>query len=336
MSLNIMPAGEFLDELPETMPWIIEPLCLPGSSVMLYGRQKVGKSSAIVQLIHSLTTGVPWLGFPVRQTGQVLYLQIDMAKLELGRALRRAEASGMNVRSGLYIPRLEQTEHRMNFNILNDADQAALARTCEELKPIAVIVDTINDAYTPERTDGDINMLIRNVHRRFMEAIGDAALIFLNHKRKQSQQWKQVDDEDGYLGGSAWAGVVATNLELMRDKETRDISLVLHDLRLDAYPATRIPLKKDENGFFLPQLSSQQMLMLWPDFIPEDELDALRPHIKSRNDVYRDIARRSGEQFETVKKQALRAKGVHFKWHDLIADQSEQRDIVGTKPLLLI
>lgn len=320
MSFKFVRAGAFLDKQPDAMPWIIEPLCLPGSSVMLYGRQKVGKSSAVVQLIHSLTTGEPWLGFPVRRTGPVLYLQLDMAQLELLRALRRAESAGLDVRSNLYIPEPDKGEHRAAFDILTPESQQLLTTYCVELKPVAVIVDTINDAYTSVER-GDVNSFIREIHRRFMACIGDAALIFLNHKRKQIQRFKPSDDddEDGYLGGSAWAGVVASNLEIARSKETGELALVLHDLRLDAYPVKRIPLMKDANGFFQPKLSSAQMLAIWPACLTADERQTIEDAgIGSMSDVFRDIAARTGAAFETVKKQYQRAPGVDYPWKKLI------------------
>lgn len=336
MSLNFVSAGQFIDELPEAMPWIIEPLCTHGSSVMIYGRQKIGKSSVIMQLIHSLTTGEPWLGFRVHKTGNVLYLQLDMAQLELSRIIWRAENAGMNVRDKLFVPKPEPGEHRISFDILRDEDQAGLRELVVALDPVAVIVDTINDAYTSVE-HGDINAFIRRVHRRFMEAVGNAALIFLNHKRKQSQQKfgkggeAGDDDEDGYLGGSAWAGVVASNLELMRTRETKVPMLILRDLRLDAYPATRIELQKDENGFFKAIIGSQQMLHLWPDCLAAAEREKAIATCLTQADIFRDIAARTGTTFDAVKKQYQRAPGADYRFRAILADPTINPEMHETK-----
>lgn len=318
--LKFVSVGDFLADQPEEMPWIIKPLCAVGSSVMIYGRQKVGKSSVTMQLFDSLINGKPWLGFGVYKTGRVLYLQCDMALAEVRRIIERAEDAGMGLRDGLFIPQLTDGEQTLNFNILNPLHSAELRAWCEELKPIAVVVDTINDAYEPDSRIGDVNSFIRKVHRSFKEAIGESALIFLNHKRKQIQNFKgeEVDDEDGYLGGTAWAGVVASNLELRRNKDDRSVHLELRDLRLDTYPTSSIPLLKNVHGFFEPKLTSQMMLYQWPDCIDPAEWAALKPAISCANDVFRDIAKRTATPLDTVKKQYQRHRNVPYPWLGLV------------------
>jgi RecA-family ATPase len=321
MSLEFITLDEFLGS-EEDIPWVIPPLCAVGSSIMLYGRQKVGKSSAVVQLMHSLTTGEPWMGFPVRKTGPVLYLQIDMPPADTRRMFQRARASGYVTGADVYAPKLMPGQSKVPFNILDTRCADALRSECERIQPVAVIVDTINDAYeAAERTD--INLHIRKVHSAFRATIGDAVFVYLNHTRKAPQNMRGAapDDEDGYLGGGGWAQVATSILELKRDNKSGQVALMLRDLRLDSYPGKILPLQKDEHGFFERPMTSQQMLMFWPECLPLAEKVAAIASVKNANDVFRDIGARTGTAWETVKKQYHRAVGVDFPWLALIASE---------------
>lgn len=319
--LEFISAGDFLSTEPEEIPWVIPPLCTVGSSMMLYGRQKVGKSSVITQMFHSLIHGEPWLGFPVEKSGPVVYLQLDMPKSDTRTMLDRAHAAGYDLRHGLYVPKLPEREHKAHFNILDPSHARELRAACDDIRPVAVVVDTINDAYEPlER--GDVNSFQRRIHSEFQAAIGDAVLVFLNHRRKQVQTWQkeEMDDTDGYLGGSSWAGVVTSNLELRRSRKDNKVYLELRDLR-HAFPASRIPLKQNELGFFEPDLNAAMMLMFWPGCLPLAEQAKVVPHVKSKNDVFRDIAARTGTAFDTVKKTYQRADRVRFPWEAFFEDE---------------
>lgn len=327
MSLEFISVGDFLDGLPSEMPWVIPPLAATGSSIMLYGRQKVGKSSAVLQLMHSLITGEPWLGFPVERTGRVIYLQADMPAAETKRMIDRAAASGLELRDGLYVPRLEKGEHKVPFNILNPRDQEALAGQCARLSPIAVVVDTINDTFVPPPGSTDVGALARQVHTAFKHALGDAVFVYLNHKRKQALNFKgeELDDEDGFLGSGAWAQVASSILELKRDRKTREIALVLRDLRLDTYPGTSLALKKNEHGFFVRPMTSQQMLLFWPDCLPSEEAERLRAAVRTKSDVFRDIAERTQTPLETVRQQFYRHRGADFAWAALLEGEEPEK-----------
>ena len=329
MSLKFVTGDEFLASQPDKMPWVIPPLCATGSSVMLYGRHKVGKSSAIVQLVHSLTTGDPWLGFPVMRTGNVIYLQLDMAKAEMWRVIKRAERCGYNMRKGLYLPSIAEGEQAVKFDIMDLGNRKELQDWCQELNPVAVIVDTINDAYSARKND-DINLFIREIVHGFREAIGDAVLIFLNHKRKEIQnKFAKKDasddepDQDGFLGGGGWAQVTSAIVELYKYKKTRESALILWDLRLDNFPGKIIKLKKTEHGFFENTMTSQQMLLYWPYCLSRDEQARVLETLKGQNDVFRDIAARTNTSFDAVKKQYQRAGDVEFMWRELLTEDDE-------------
>lgn len=317
---RVITAGEFLSTA-KAMPWVIEHLCTEGGSMMLYGKQKVGKSTLTAQLAHSLITGEPWMGFRILRTGPVLYLQLDLNPAEMQDILNRAEESGYPMRSGLLLPEFFDNEFRIPFNIFDENDAAWLAATCDEHKPIAVIVDTINDGYTMDAY-GDINHLIRKVYAHFRAAIGGAVLVFVNHARKPSKDFRgqEIDDPDGYLGGTGWPAVASSILEVRTRHKGDDKSATPVVLQVRAgrnMPHTRahiLNLERDERGFFKYSLDKKQMLQQWPDFISPAALTALAP--KSKMDVFRAIAARTGEKEDAVRQEfyRMRKEGVPMPW----------------------
>lgn len=321
-SLDVQTVGEYLEIAGGEVPWVIKPFCIKGSSVMLFGRPKVGKSRAILQICNSVINGEPWMGFPVLRTGKVLYLQLDMAVLELQRVITRGLEAGMKLKEGLLIPRLPEKEHRVDFDILRDSDFARLGELCAKHEPVMVIVDTINDGFRPRPQDKDVNMLAREVHKRFMGAVGDAVLVFINHKRKQSAMFAKTDgdtpDEDGYLGGSGWAGVASSTLEIFRKKD-KSVCLWIHDMRLEEKPATFVPLSKEAGGFFAPELDMSATLRLWPGCLSAEERRAVEECDWSKNMVFKAVAEASRSKFDAVKAHYYRYRAYDYPWLPLVS-----------------
>lgn len=329
--LQVQSVGDYLAKHSGPTPWIIKPFCITGSSIMLFGRPKVGKSRAIMQLCNSVITGEPWMGFPVEKTGKVVYLQLDMATLELRRVIEAGMEAGMSLKDGLYIPELPEKEHRVDFDILRDDDWARLGEICASLDPTLVIVDTINDGFRPRITDKDVNMLAREVHKRFMTAVGDAALVFINHKRKQAsltfanKDAKDEPDEDGYLGGSGWAGVASSTLELFRRKD-KSICLWIHDMRLEEKPATFVPLLKKAGGFFEPKLDFAAIMRLWPGCLPADERKLIETTDWSKNMIFKAIAEYAKAEPAAVKTHYYRYRSVEYPWLTLLDPDAKDDD----------
>ena len=285
---------------------------------MLYGRQGIGKSSATVQLAHSLISGEPWRGFKVETTGPVIYVQIDMAQQETRRLLERASDAGLDMGGELYVTGPEEGEESMTFNILDERDWSRLKEWCDRVRPVAVIVDTIHDGYEYEQRNADVNAMIRKIHRSFKSAIGGAVLVFLNHMRKQGKKGyekgaEESDDEDSFMGGQAWEGVVAASLHLQRRKDN-SLALKLRKLRLDTWPGAEVPLTKDEHGFFHAKLNDAQMLAQWPDFLPLAEREEAIASVRTKMDVFKHIAKLTGSNVAAIRMRENRHKGSVYPW----------------------
>lgn len=321
---DFITSDEFISLDDENVDWVIRPLCVRGSGVMIYGRQGVGKSSITTQLCNSFITGKSFLGFPVAQTGRVLYLQLDMNELETKKVLRRAHDAGMRMKGDLLIPNFGKYGFNFRFNILRDEDLLKLSEWCDRFKPIAVVVDGIHDAYATDGYVGDVNALIRQVYRRFQDAINGAVLVFLNHNRKQGvqSQREDFDDEDAFMGGQAWEGLVASSLHLKKHRKgdrRGHVSLVLRKTRLELWPESEITLDADEFGFFEYKMPYKQMLMQWPECIDEPERTEIVAKVKSKADVFRDIEARTGASYDTIRVYENAHKQFEYPWKGMLA-----------------
>lgn len=318
MSLQLISSDELLAQADGELDWVIYPLAVRGSSMMFYARQGDGKSSAMMQLAYSLINKEPWLGFEVRAQGPVIYVQVDMGEQETIKLVQRAEGAGYAMHDQLFITHPEPGDEHIAFNILNDGDLADLTELCERIKPVAVIVDTIHDSYEHEDKYKDVNALARKVHRRFKSAIGGAVLVFLNHERKRLSAHKKGSDEvdnDSFMGGQAWEGVVSASIKL--ERERRAGKLTLKKVRLEEKPFETLALEVNKYGFFEVKRDHRQLLLVWPDHLSEPERSAEIAKVKCKSDVFKAIARITGTQYDTIRKFENDHPEIAYPWRRL-------------------
>ena len=322
MPLRLLAGPEFLTNEPAP-EWIMEPFCVPGSSLMLYGRQGSGKSTLAYQMAHALATGHPWLNFPVWRTGPVVYLQFDMPRYEWTMLLHRAQPDYPVVPT-LYLNHRDTDNDLSRVNILAIKEYREVADVLATVQPHALIVDTISEGFAPMRAlQHDINEEAREVIRLWHTLVPEGVFVFLKHERKGAV-WKanasedaEEDDLDAFSGPAGWETKVTTSLRLTnRNGQAR---LRVQKCRL-ADPGFRsMALGRDSAGFFTAPLGHEQLLATWPRLLPP----AARFTPQTVADVLRDVAERSGEPFETVKKayQRARSYGKVFAWAEALGDK---------------
>lgn len=313
--MQFLSTKAFYEAHTGTLPWLIDPFAVEGSTIFLYGRQGIGKSSLAWQLAFALTTGTPWLGHITHRAGRVLYLSLDMPELEFGRLMERAALAGMPPSDSILMPS-QPTEA---FDILTDGNTFLEAAKQAEL--LGLIVDTAADAFTPGRLH-DINAEVRVVIRRFRQAVPHGLLVLLSHDRKkpamQSAE-QNAYDTDAFLGPTAWEAKTTTSLRLTRTQN--GVRLHINKCRLDKPPYTHLDLAVSDHGFFSARPSLLQALYDWQE--PVGELKA----------VFEALARQFGEDPETVRRAYNRAvkRGVCFKWasdiHRTTKNVSDQKSL---------
>ena len=317
MPLRLVAGPQFLKDEPEP-EWIVEPFLVGGSSLMLYGRQGSGKSTIAYQLAHALATGEPWLNFPVWKAGPTVYLQFDMPRYEWSMLLHRAQHA-FPVGPSMHFNFRETDNDLGRVDIFTPKHRKELKDALEAIRPHAIIVDTISEGFTPRQGQHiDINEEAREVIRYWHELVPEGVFAFLKHERKGSAYKSKKDDDgeseddiDAFSGPAGWETKVTTSLRLTN--QHGQARLWVQKARL-ADPGFRtMKMSRDPHGFFVAPIGHEQMLTTWPRLVPPS--DRFIP--SSVADVLRDVAMRTGESYETVKKAHQRAKkeyGKVFVW----------------------
>jgi hypothetical protein len=323
MSLKLVPVGEFLRSAAAPTKWVIEPFLVEGSAMMLYGRQGVGKSTLAWQLAHSLSTGVPWLGYPVFRTGRTLYLNLDMPAEEFQMLMKRARREGISG-DDVFVPIGESPD----FNAFQRNDRDQLTHLVEEQQIANIIVDTVADAFHPG-TISDVNAEARAVIAFLRSLVPHGALVYLLHERKQSPYKKAEEaenDPDAFSGATAWEGKATSSLRLTQRSSTARLHAKKCRIALPGFDV--LQLARTDNGLFEAAHSHQQMLRFWPRYVPPHE--RFTPRTKA--DIFDDIAERTGEPFETVKQTYYRGRkaGTYYPWEELIDKADVDIDSVTT------
>jgi RecA-family ATPase len=167
----------------ERETWLLKPLIPAGGAALLYGDPKVGKSYMGIQLALALSGQAPdWLGFPVHQSGKVLYLQLDTPRsvwavrfedmLQKGNLRYNSESLLLADRDSIKM---------YPFDILQPSHTQYLQELISVHDPVAVIIDTLRESHSG---DEDSSTVSRNVIGNLVSACGAAAVIIISHGRK--------------------------------------------------------------------------------------------------------------------------------------------------------
>lgn len=131
---------EFHKNRPENPRWLMQGLIPYGGSVLLAGQYKAGKSTLMLNLIKSLTTGTRFLGaFDVPNPLKVAYVD-----LELGRSLAwdwMDEIPGIEFDRVVYVPRVGQGSQ---MHMQSETIRSKWARQLRQSNVDVLIVDPLS------------------------------------------------------------------------------------------------------------------------------------------------------------------------------------------------
>lgn len=248
-------------KLPEQ--WIMSDLVSLGTELHLYGEEGSGKSRLALQLAHSIVTGKPFLGiFEILRTGPVLFLECDMDRPEMDAMLTDAKAHGLLDQPGIAIP-----HKRMELNAFLERDRQVLVDLNKAVKPMFVIVDTVNEAGISKNTNEETTEFIRI----FRAAFPGCGLCYLNHEKKPGMtQTGEVAPRNkySYLGG-AWRRKTRSNMQLLvrGDNPVRG-KLDLTKQRGKKKLTSLDLVQNQDTGFWETEMSVKLALATWPHCIP--------------------------------------------------------------------
>lgn len=294
------------------MRWVLKPLLVPGSSMMLYGRQGVGKSTLMLQLAASFATQTDWLVFQTFAKGATLWLQLDMPKAELRQLLLRADQAQLfsngtrdNVKFAQFF---DDDQEVFDFDVLADTDHKLLMEAVRDLKPLCLMVDTGNDVFQA-RQHKEAGAEVRKVLRRLRAVMGQVGgvTVYSQHQRKR-QLGVTGDDPDAFLGRVEWETVASSSVQLESsargDDELETFSLTIRKHRLAEPGFRELALVKGPNGFFTSKWTATTALACWPRCVPEEARGAA-----SREDIFAAIEQCLKIEHSALKVAAGRLRG---------------------------
>lgn len=204
-----LPPSQYLQLPRQAENWLIEPLIPTGGLVSLFSPPKAGKSFAALQLAVDVAQGADeWLGFPIRQSGPVAYLQLDTPRSLWAARLEAVERMGLDV-SNLYLADSEQAPYP--FDILQpDKGYEWLAQQCDALRPVLVIIDTLRELHGGDENDSG---QMKQVVSAIAAATRPAAALVISHSRKSDPQ-RGDDLMNDNRGSSYVAGRMDTIMRL--------------------------------------------------------------------------------------------------------------------------
>lgn len=194
--------------------WIINPLIPVSGAALLYGAPKSRKSRLAVQMALAITGAIPdFLGFPVKQTGQVLYLQLDTPRsIWAERFEKQIKALPYDPTKLLLADRESLQEYP--FDILLPRHSTYLHGIIHQHNPVLVIVDTLRESHSG---DSDTDTSMRNVITNLVGAAHPAALLIISHDRKGSPDMEKDIMKD-HRGSSYVPGRMDVILRLTKSR----------------------------------------------------------------------------------------------------------------------
>ena len=209
---------EYLALPTEENPWLVKGVVPRGGSVNLFGKPKLGKSFAALQLASLLSNpeSTDWLGFPILEHGPVAYLQVDTPRGLWKARVEELQLLGFSFKEVYFADGMDAP---YPFNIMADGFpwmQDALEHmgneAGEHVTPLLVVVDTLRDVHAGAEDD---SAHVKNVVTQIRAAVGWAsAILIVSHARKGGTAGGfpgyQPDIRDENRGSGALAGTVDT------------------------------------------------------------------------------------------------------------------------------
>lgn len=183
----ILVKGENYLALPRNpIPWVVEKL-LPSSGLLVIGGEaKQGKSYLSLGLAIAVANPEvqTFLGRPVLQHGPVIYLQVDTPREEWAERIERVKSAGID---NIYFTDANLVPYPCV--VTDPATKHDLAARIKEVKPVAIVIDTLREVHQNEENDATEMLKVITSLVEITKA-ENTALVLVMHTRKTPQKKK--------------------------------------------------------------------------------------------------------------------------------------------------
>ena len=207
--------SDFIDDLPEQAPELIEGVLRQGHKMLLAGPSKSGKSFALMELCVAIAEGHKWLGFQCKQ-GKVLYinLEIDPSSVkhrfyDIYKAMRIPWTNGSNI----------MVWNLRGYAMKLDDLAPKIIRRLRNNDVSAVVLDPIYKVITGDENNASEMGAFCNQFDKICAEAG-VSMIYCHHHSKGAQGGKKAMDRasgSGVFARDPDALVDITPLEMTED-----------------------------------------------------------------------------------------------------------------------
>ena len=297
---SFLPLVDYL-KLPRPLQtWLMQPLLPAGGLASLFGAPKSAKTFAALGMSEAI--GDPslhdWLHFPVRQHGQVLYLQLDTPRSIWSERLALLMKHGHQFRGVAFADR-ESQGVAYPWNIHDPDCENWLREQVAYFKPALVVYDTLRQVH---KMDEDKASLMAPVMETLIRACGQAAILMVSHTRKENIMATRLPPLEDEGRGSNFLATIADCLMHLSSRG--------HDTRLLRVKG-RAPWPPDSarEEFRLKVVQdSHTGLLLAPRDAIADAVTALEGEGLSGRQLAKEVAKEVGMEEEAVRSYLRRHK----------------------------
>lgn len=207
--------SDFIEDLPEQAPELIEGVLRQGHKMLLAGPSKSGKSFALMELCVAIAEGHKWLGFQCKQ-GKVLYinLEIDPSSVkhrfyDIYKAMRIPWTNGSNI----------MVWNLRGYAMKLDDLAPKIIRRLRNNDVSAVVLDPIYKVITGDENNASEMGAFCNQFDKICAEAG-VSMIYCHHHSKGAQGGKKAMDRasgSGVFARDPDALVDITPLEMTED-----------------------------------------------------------------------------------------------------------------------
>lgn len=258
--------SDFIDNLPEQAPELIEGILRQGHKMLVSGAPKSGKSFALIELCVAIAEGQKWLGFQCKQ-GKVMYINLEIDPISgKHRFYDIYHAMGIPWNNGRNIIVWNLRGHAMR---LDDLAPKIIHKIKDE-NVTAVILDPIYKVITGDENNASEMGAFCNQFDKICSAAG-VSMIYCHHHSKGAQGSKKAMDR------ASGSGVFARDPDALVDilplEMTEDFKNFYRDNPLDTPYRVEFVLRE------FPSKDPINVWFKWPLHIVDTskEMAALSP-----------------------------------------------------------
>lgn len=250
--MRVVTTEEYLQIPRPNLNWLVkEQVPFPGS-MLLMGPPKAGKSFLAFDLARCIAKGIPFLGWPTKQS-KTLYLQFDTGEQTWRQRLQHMKDLKIDLSGSLYTVHPE--DMKLPINILNQSDRTWLREIVSHVEPDFVVLDVFREIHSADENDSTQMKIVGDLITTLFKGI---SLCLVHHSKKLSDDFLGHPDPAQVARGSSYLTGKVDVLWLLyrnqlyiqnRTSEPQQIKLFQTPSGLWEI-AKNVPVKGDASKFF--------------------------------------------------------------------------------------